>query len=70
MFHLARHRSQFIAKIDIDKDGLKSYQDAKSKYPSATFILATRTKENLGDLATNKKTFKVDIEIQDSSKKM
>ena len=69
MFHLARHRSQFIVKIDLDSDGLKSYQDAKSKNPSATFILATQAKENLGDLASNKKTFKANIEVQDNSKK-
>ena len=69
MFHLARHRSQFIAKVDIDSNGLKSYQDAKSANPSATFVLATQAKENLSDLANSKKSFKANIEIQDSSKK-
>ncbi|KAL8830673.1 MAG: hypothetical protein Q9191_001298 [Dirinaria sp. TL-2023a] len=61
---------EFIVKVDIGSDGLKSYQDAKSRNPSATFILTTRAKENLGDLATKKKTFKADIEIQNSSKKI
>ena len=69
MFHLARHRSQFIANIDLDPEAMKTYQDAKTKTPSATFILSTQTKENLNDLAAHKKTFKATISIQDPDTK-
>lgn len=67
MFHLARQRHQFIVSVKLLSEAMETYKNTKQKSSKATFVLTTQQKEDLADLALNKKSFKASIHIQVSS---
>ena len=62
-FHLEKHRHQLIIEVELPNDAKKSYVDAKTAEPSATFVLETADGSDvaLGPLVAEKQSFKANI---------